>query len=108
MLKPEAFSRVFRDGFRSADPFFTLLAVVSDLEAPRLGLAVSRKVSARAVGRNRIKRQVRESFRAHSAALPAMDIVVMAKREAASADNASLRASLEKHWRKLARQCKAS
>lgn len=108
MLKPEAFSRVFRDGIRSSDPFFTLLALRNDLGAPRIGLAVSRKVSPTAAGRNRIKRQVRESFRICQASLPAIDIVVMAKRDAAAADNGQLRSSLEKHWQKLAKRCAAS
>ena len=108
MLKPEAFSRVFRAGFRSADRYFTLLAVPSDLEVPRLGLAVSRKVSRAAVCRNRIKRQVRESFRSRGALLPAIDIVVMAKRDAATAGNDSLRSSLERHWQRLAERCAAS
>lgn len=107
MLKPEAFSRVFRDGFRSTDPFFTLLALRNGLDAPRIGLAVSRKVSPTAVGRNRIKRQVRESFRIQQASLPAIDVVVMAKRDAAAADSSQLRSSLEKHWQKLAKRCAA-
>lgn len=71
---------------------------------PRLGLAVSRKVSATAVGRNRIKRQVRESFRLNTANLPPIDIVVMAKRDAATAENGELRRSLQRHWQKLARK----
>lgn len=99
---------MFREGFRSSDSFFTLLATPNGLEEPRLGLAVSRKVSPSAVGRNRIKRQARESFRRHCDDIPAIDIVVMAKREAAAASNSALRGSLEKHWQKLARKCVAS
>lgn len=108
MLKPDAFARVFSKGVRSSDRFFTFLATPNDGSTPRLGLAVSRKVSASAVGRNRIKRQVRDSFRLNQAALPAIDIVAMAKRDAAGADNAELRLSIEKHWRILARKCDAS
>lgn len=85
-----------------------MLAIHSDGDLPRLGLAVSRKVSARAVGRNRIKRQARESFRQASNRLPAIDIVVMARHEAAKASNETLRASLEQHWQRLARKCAAS
>src|SRR5690606_20696228 len=107
LLKPEAFTRVFRDGFRSQDAFFTLLAIRNDHE-PRLGLAVSRKVSSRADGRNRNKRQVRECFRTRQASLPGIDIVVMARREAAGAPSAQLRRSLERHWQRLAQRCDAS
>jgi ribonuclease P protein component len=41
----------------------------------RLGMAVSRKVSKRAVERNRIKRVIRESFRAERETLPTFDIL---------------------------------
>ena len=41
----------------------TVLATPNQLQHPRLGLAISRKVARSAVGRNRIKRVVRESYR---------------------------------------------
>jgi len=67
----------------------------------RLGLAVSRKVSKRAVERNRIKRVVRESFRAEREALPALDILVIARASAAGTPNPALFADLGLVWRKL-------
>jgi len=67
----------------------------------RLGLAVSRKVSKRAVARNRIKRIIRESFRLR-AALPAVDVLVIARSSAAGAASPALRADLEGAWEKLA------
>lgn len=87
---------------------FTLLATPNDLPTARLGLTVSRKVSARAVGRNRIKRQARESFRHICKDMPAIDIVVMAKKAAATATSADLRNSLDRHWKKLASKCVTS
>ncbi|HEX6929396.1 MAG TPA: ribonuclease P protein component, partial [Gammaproteobacteria bacterium] len=83
-------------------------AARNGMDTARLGLAVSRKVSSLAVARNRIKRQARESFRHHQAELPAIDIVVMAKRDAVNATAAELQRSLAKHWQKLARQCDKS
>jgi ribonuclease P protein component len=68
---------------------------------PRLGLAVSRKVSRRAVERNRIKRVVRESFRAEREGLPALDILVIARSSAANTPNPELFADLGLAWRKL-------
>jgi ribonuclease P protein component len=47
----------------------------------RLGITVTRKVGT-AVRRNRIKRLVREWFRLRRAMLGALDVVVIAKREA--------------------------
>ena len=67
----------------------------------RLGLAVSLKVSKRAVERNRIKRVVRESFRAEREGLPALDILVIARTSAAGIPNPVLFADLELAWRRL-------
>jgi ribonuclease P protein component len=61
---------------------------------PRLGLAVSRKVDPHAVGRNRIKRAMRETFRAHRAVLADGDYVVVARVGAARCDHQQLRVAL--------------
>lgn len=67
----------------------------------RLGLAVSRKSLRRAVDRNALKRQVRESFREHLAALPPCDVVITAKPAAAAASRDQLRADLETLWSRI-------
>lgn len=64
----------------------------------RLGLAVSRKVSKRAVERNRIKRSIRESFRATRDDLPVVDVLVIARASAAGADHPALRSDLARAW----------
>ena len=80
---------------------FLLRVIPSVIGEARLGLAVSRKVSKRAVARNRIKRIVRESFRLHRAGLPALDVLVIARPIAAGAENAALHADLDIAWQKL-------
>jgi ribonuclease P protein component len=62
----------------------------------RLGLAIARKQVRRAVDRNRLKRIARECFRKQRDTLHGIDLVVMARAEAAKADTATLRASLER------------
>jgi ribonuclease P protein component len=47
-------------------------------DRPRIGITVSSKI-ANAVERNRVKRWVREAFRAVQADLPAVDLVVVAR-----------------------------
>jgi ribonuclease P protein component len=67
----------------------------------RLGVAISRHVSKRAVVRNRIRRTIRESFRLHRAGLPPLDILLIARSLSAQQTNPHLRADLEGIWRKL-------
>lgn len=80
---------------------FLLRGIPSASGQARLGLAVSRKVSKRAVVRNQIKRIVRESFRLRRETLPAMDVLVIAQPSAADAPNPALHADLEYAWQKL-------
>ncbi len=71
---------------------------------PRLGMAVSRKVDRTAVGRNRIKRVIRESFRQWSAQRgdrAGLDIVVLPRAAAASICNQQLFRSLAVHWSRI-------
>jgi ribonuclease P protein component len=84
------FDRAFEQGRRTASPLFSLHFVAGDAPA-RLGLAVSRKVDPHAVGRNRIKRVLRDAFRRLRPRLRGGDYVVVARKAAAAADNAALR-----------------
>ena len=89
------FQAVFGEGKRVSGACFRLHARLSaDAGQARLGVTVSKRVDKHAVGRNRIRRQIKEVFRACRAQLPAGDYVVLAKPEAAKADNAQLRRDL--------------
>lgn len=89
------FDRVFADGRRNAEPLLALYRL-DDGKPPRLGLAVSRKVDPHAVGRNRIKRVLRDRFRNLRPGLGAGAYVVVARGAAARADNAALREAFER------------
>jgi ribonuclease P protein component len=95
------FGRVFADPVRSSDRFFTLLARATSGPHARLGLTISRRAARRAVDRNKLKRLARESFRMN-AQLPAWDFVVMAKAGADRTERPTLRASLDRHFERLA------
>ena len=71
------------------------------LDHARLGLAISKRVSKRAVERNRIKRLLRESFRRARAQLPPIDLVVMAREAAAGVPGPELLAEIDALWRRL-------
>ena len=64
-------------------------------------MAVSRKVSKNAVVRNRIRRQIRESFRMQRAQLPNVDVLVIARVSAAGPANPLLRGELDLLWQRL-------
>jgi len=90
---PAEFQAVFKTGRRFSSPHFRLFAWLRDVPArPRLGVAVSRKVDKRAVGRNRIKRVARECFRGEAARLPPGDYVLIAQPGSSALDAATLRA----------------
>ena len=80
---------------------FLLRWLESPVDRARLGLAVSRKVSKRAVERNRIKRVIRESFRAARETLPGFDILVIARTSAVAAPNPALHGDLGRAWQAL-------
>jgi len=87
------FQAAFKGGRRLSSPQLRLFAHVrAEASAPRLGVAVSRKVDKRAVGRNRIKRVARDLFRRERHRLPPGDYVLIAQPGAAALDNAALRA----------------
>lgn len=101
LTRPAEFSRVFGRAQRSSDQYFTVLANDTNGHEPRLGLAISKRAAKKAVERNRLKRLVRDVFRRQQD-LPALDVVVMAGAAAKSASNSQLRASLDRHFRRLA------
>ena len=107
LLRPSQFKQVFQKPFRSGDDLFRVLARSNEQQRNRLGLAVSKKAIAKAVGRNRIKRVVRESFRKQmvgSTTDSTLDFVVLPTVKAANQSNRALSESLSTHWQRLSRK----
>jgi ribonuclease P protein component len=102
------FDAAYARGRRMADGFFALTASANQAGAPRLGLAVAVRAAGGAVGRNRLRRIIRESFRLHQREIPAVDLVVSARPPARAATSAVLRASLAALWKKVGEQCATS
>ncbi len=103
LRKPGEFAAVFSSKpVVSSDRFFRVLAKKNQT-GPRLGLAVSKKVDKRAVERNRIKRNVRESFRHWCAqhdkdvVISSADLVFQARPGAAGTCNQNLQAATYQH-----------
>ncbi|UPG90186.1 ribonuclease P protein component [Luteibacter aegosomaticola] len=70
-------------------------------DTARLGLAISKRCSKRAVDRNRIKRLAREAFRRARPDLPPVDILVMARDSAVQVTGAALLAELDTLLRRI-------
>jgi len=83
---------------------FTVLYRDNRSNTARLGLAIGKKNCRNATGRNRLKRIIRESFRAEQGNLPGIDIVVLNQPAATHANNKALFLSLQSHWLQCGRQ----
>jgi ribonuclease P protein component len=105
LLTPDDFQPVFKNAIPAVSPHLTLLARKNSLDHPRIGMAIPKKHIKRAVGRNRIRRIVREQFRQQQHKLPAIDIVVIAKAGIADLSNQEINKILDKLWRKLVQRC---
>jgi ribonuclease P protein component len=105
LTKATEFERVFNKPFVSSDACFKVLARSNEGAISRLGMAVSRQIDKRAVGRNRLKRIVRESFRLRFARSgTCLDIVILPRRDTATMCNEKLFDSLNRHWSRLENQ----
>ncbi|MEE2763052.1 MAG: ribonuclease P protein component [Pseudomonadota bacterium] len=101
LLRPADYGKVF-DSVELKVPHrnFLVLATPNTLGHARIGLIFSRKNLKLAVQRNRIKRQIRESFR-HQTDLPALDIIVLGRQGLANLGNPTIRAAVDDLWRRL-------
>lgn len=97
------FASLFKSGQRYSDPRFVIYYRPNTLTAARLGLAVSKRVARKATRRNQLKRLLRETFRTLTESLPALDLVVLLRPDAASADGQMLRASLVRAFEVITR-----
>nr|WP_272889216.1 ribonuclease P protein component [Stutzerimonas stutzeri] len=104
MLIPSQFKAVF-DSPSGKLPGRNVLLLVREnqLPHPRIGLVIGKKSVKLSVERNRIKRQLRETFRLHQMELTGWDIVVIARKGLAELDDAELAKQFAKLWRRLSR-----
>ena len=96
LLTRRAFDEVFRAGHSAGSSFFRVLVKAAPAGTARLGITVPKRALKHAHDRNRVKRLLREAFRQQRAALPAIDLVVIARGAIATADNAALRRDIGK------------
>ncbi|WP_372964995.1 ribonuclease P protein component [Marinobacter sp.] len=101
LLKPSDYGKVFDDvQLKVPHRNFLILAAPNNLGHARIGLIFSKKNLRHAVQRNRIKRQVRETFRLQQD-LPGLDIIVLGRQGLNNLENPEVRSSLNDIWRRV-------
>ncbi|HET8709725.1 MAG TPA: ribonuclease P protein component [Spongiibacteraceae bacterium] len=108
LLTPADFKQVFDAAdLRVSNKELLILARVNLLDRPRLGLVIAKKHIRLATQRNRIKRVIRESFRAQQFALTSahsIDTIVLARSGVDKLDNRTLHDLLRQLWQQLHRK----
>ncbi len=102
LLNSKDFGWVFDEAtFRASHRHCLILARANESSKPRLGLVIAKKNIRLAVERNRIKRQIRESFRQRQHQLPGIDAIVLARKGLDKLDNADIHQLLNQLWQKI-------
>jgi ribonuclease P protein component len=101
LLKASEYKEVFdNNSVRVAHPKHLLLIKPNGTDVSRLGLVVGKKNVPTAVGRNRVKRAVREIFR--KTPLPfAVDIIFLARKDADKPSSIEIATLLDQSWGRL-------
>ena len=99
LQKKQEYDHVFSQATKTVTNELILLHCKNQLGYARIGLALSKKMIAKANQRNRIKRLIRESFRIQG--LPAVDVIVLARRNVAAVENKLINSNLSVAWEKL-------
>lgn len=103
LLIKKDYDHVFIQAKKIVTSEFIIFFRENNLGYARLGLALSKKMIAKAHDRNRIKRLIRENFR--KTKLPAVDIIFLARHGVAKQFNSNINTRLSKSWEKLSSFC---
>ena len=99
LLKKNEYEYVFNQAKKIVNYDFIVLYRENTIGYARIGLALSKKMIAKAHDRNRLKRLLRESFR--NKIIPALDIVVLARSGVANTQNSIIFNRLKILWDRL-------
>lgn len=102
LTKDKDFDKVFKKGRSSYDKIIGTKIIFNSLETNRFGIILGKKVSKRAVDRNRIKRQIREAIKKQLKTLKrGNDILILTLPGLIDAKNEDIESSIIKHFKKL-------
>lgn len=100
-LKSQDFRSFFKNVKKVSTPVVSFYFKPNQLGLSRLGMVVKKKYIKTAVGRNRIKRLIREQFRPKMSNFQGYDLVVFLNKPRDKAALDSFRSDLETQWSKL-------
>jgi len=96
LKKQNDFNRVFKTGEVFGNKTFVMYYLKTVMETNRLGIVVSKKVSKKAVVRNKIKRRIKEAFRLNEDSfLSGYDLIIIAKESIEKEKYSQLEKSLK-------------
>jgi ribonuclease P protein component len=101
LVSKAEFKSIFDDSLKVTQKHLLALFKPNTKSNARLGVIVGKRVANHAVARNKIKRIIRESFRANQDQLKGIDIVIIARHQCDSLDKIQLREGIETLWQKL-------
>ena len=99
LLNHADYDSVFQHPKKYPTLYFLVLYRRNTVGHARLGLALSKKMIAKAHDRNRLKRLLRESFR--TTTLPDVDVIFLARKGVHRAENKQITDALGSIWNKL-------
>lgn len=109
LLSAADFQRVFNKvNAKASSSSLSLLGTWNALHYPRIGFIVAKKQVRTAVQRNRIKRVIREYFRAEAHLIPACDIVILVRKNFAQLSNQEIRLTFHNQIKRLSKKLMSS
>ncbi|WON75285.1 ribonuclease P protein component [Nitrosospira sp. Is2] len=96
LRKAEEFSSVIRFRCSASSEFLQIFAKPNNLSHSRLGVVVAGKIERLAVNRNRVKRLLREVFRARQGDLAGLDIVVRLRNRLSHSNSLNIAGEAER------------
>ena len=105
LISSSDFQQVFKNNsLRVSDRDLLVLAMLNGNQNSRLGLVIGKKNVPSAVGRNKVKRAIRETFRKNTFKIP-IDIVVIARQGVGTLSSEQLNLLLNQSWCRLRDRC---
>lgn len=102
LRKKKDFERVFKEGKNARSPVLYFKVLETKEPSSRIGFIVSKKISLKAVERNKIRRRLRESVRAALSTLKeSWDIVIIASPRIKKSSFEEIRKEIEKTFKNI-------